>query len=157
MTETTMRIAVTRAFGYSGRYITKRLLKAGHEVITLTNSMHRANSFGDKVTALPFHFEEPHKLRDCLRGVHPLVNTYWVRFDYRLFTCGQAVANAKILFAAAREAGVQRVVHVMPKHWSETTKAQHPQQRALRLLKNRQLESRLTCPLRLGPSRCCQR
>jgi uncharacterized protein YbjT (DUF2867 family) len=107
-----MRIAVTGAFGYSGRYITTRLLGAGHQVLTLTNSMHRVNPFGAKVTAFPFHFDEPHKLRDTLRGVDTLVNTYWVRFDHRLFTHGQAVANTKILFSAAREAGVRRIVHV---------------------------------------------
>lgn len=107
-----MRIAVTGAFGYSGRYITKRLLEAGHEVITLTNSPRRPNPFPGKVTALPFHFDEPHKLCDALRGVQALVNTYWVRFDHRLFTHGQAVANTNILFFAAREAGVRRIVHV---------------------------------------------
>ena len=80
-----MRVAVTGAFGYSGRYITRRLLEAGHEVITLTNSLHRANPFGAKVAAHPFNFEEPRKLRDSLRGVQALVNTYWVRFDHRLF------------------------------------------------------------------------
>ena len=107
-----MRIAVTGAFGYSGRYITKRLLKAGHEVITLTNSMSRANPFGEKVTAFPFNFEEPDKLRESLRGVDTLINTYWVRFDHRLFTHGQAVANTKVLFSSARQAGVRRIVHV---------------------------------------------
>jgi NADH dehydrogenase len=107
-----MRIAVTGAFGYSGRYITKRLLAAGHEVITLTNSLQRANPFGEQVKAYPFHFEQPDKLRDSLRGVHALVNTYWVRFDHRLFTHGQAVANTKVLFTAAKEAGVRRIVHV---------------------------------------------
>jgi uncharacterized protein YbjT (DUF2867 family) len=107
-----MRVAVTGAFGYSGRYITKRLLEAGHEVITLTNSMHRPNPFGEKVTTHPFNFEEPRELRDSLRGVQTLVNTYWVRFDHRLFTHGQAVANTKTLFSAAKEAGVRRIVHV---------------------------------------------
>ena len=38
-----MKIAVTGAFGYSGRYIAKRLLEAGHRVITLTNSFRREN------------------------------------------------------------------------------------------------------------------
>jgi uncharacterized protein YbjT (DUF2867 family) len=107
-----MRIAVTGAFGYSGRYITKRLLEAGHEVITLTNSLHRPNPFGEKVAAFPFYFDEPDKLRGTLRGVHALVNTYWVRFDHRLFTHGHAVVNTKILFAAAKEAGVRRIIHV---------------------------------------------
>ena len=44
--------------------------------------------------------------------MHTLVNTYWVRFDHKLFTHGQAVANTRVLFSAAREAGVRRIVHV---------------------------------------------
>lgn len=107
-----MRIAVTGAFGYSGRYIAERLLEAGHEVITLTNSLNRPNPFGEKVMAFPFDFENPARLRETLQGVHALVNTYWVRFDHRLFTHDQAVANTKALFSAAKEAGVKRIVHV---------------------------------------------
>jgi uncharacterized protein YbjT (DUF2867 family) len=107
-----MRIAVTGAFGYSGRYITQRLLDAGHEVITLTNSTQRANPFGDRVKALPFNFEDPRKLADSLRGTGALINTYWVRFNHRLFTHEQAVANTRVMFSAAKEAGVRRIVHV---------------------------------------------
>jgi uncharacterized protein YbjT (DUF2867 family) len=107
-----MRIAVTGAFGYSGRYITRRLLEAGHEVLTLTDSAHRPDLFGGKVKAVPFHFDQPEKLRESLRSVQGLINTYWVRFDHRLFTHAQAVVNTRTLFAAAREAGVRRIVHV---------------------------------------------
>jgi NADH dehydrogenase len=107
-----MRIAVTGAFGYSGRYIAKRLLDAGHSVITLTNSPQRKNPFGVAVVAHSFHFEEPEKLVDSLRSVDILVNTYWVRFDHRLFTHEQAVANTKTMFSAAKEAGVRRIIHV---------------------------------------------
>lgn len=111
-----MKIAVTGAFGYSGRYITQRLLDAGDEVVTLTNSPHRPNPFGPQVKAAPFHFDAPDQLRESLSGVDALINTYWVRFDHRLFTHGQAVANTKILFEAAREAGVRRIVHVSITH-----------------------------------------
>ena len=41
--------AVTGAFGYSGKYIAKRLLDRGHEVITLTNSHDRENPFAGRV------------------------------------------------------------------------------------------------------------
>ena len=41
-----MRVAVTDAFGYSGKYIARRLLAEAHEVIALTNSVQRANPFG---------------------------------------------------------------------------------------------------------------
>jgi nucleoside-diphosphate-sugar epimerase len=107
-----IKAAVTGAFGYSGRYITQRLLDQGHEVCTLTNSLNRDNPFGDRVRALPFHFDQPDRLRDSIKGVEVLINTYWVRFDHRLFSHQAAVANTKILFQAARAAGVRRIVHV---------------------------------------------
>ncbi len=107
-----MKFAVTGAFGYSGRYITQRLLARGDTVLTLTNSVERQNPFGASVQVFPFHFEQPELLRDALRGVDVLVNTYWVRFNHQLFTHAQAVANSKVLFHAAKQAGVRRIVHV---------------------------------------------
>jgi nucleoside-diphosphate-sugar epimerase len=107
-----MKVTVTGAFGYSGRYIAKRLLEAGHSVTTLTNSCGRENPFGGKVQAFPFHFDQPSRLRQSLQGVDALINTYWVRFDHRRFTHREAVANTKILFQAAKEAGVRRIIHV---------------------------------------------
>ena len=107
-----MHATVTGAFGYSGRYITQRLLDGGHSVITLTNSGDRADPFGDKVQAFPFHFDQPERLAQSLQGTDALINTYWVRFNHRLFTHDQAVRNTKILFQAAKDAGVRRIVHV---------------------------------------------
>jgi NADH dehydrogenase len=107
-----MQVAVTGAFGYSGRYIGRRLLDAGHKVITLTHSLKRSHPFGEKVQAFPFHFDQPERLTQCLRGMDALINTYWVRFDHRRFTHKEAVANTAILFRAAKDAGVRRIVHV---------------------------------------------
>jgi uncharacterized protein YbjT (DUF2867 family) len=107
-----MRIAVTGAFGYSGRYITERLLAGGHIVSTLTNSLNRVNPFGKKVKATPFNFDQPEKLARSLEGVEALINTYWVRFDHKLFTHEEAVVNTCRLFEAAKRAGVRRIVHV---------------------------------------------
>ncbi len=107
-----MRIAVTGAFGYSGRYIARRLLKAGHSVITLTNSVKRNNPFGEKLHAFPFLFDDPACLTESLHGTDVLINTYWVRYDHKLFTHSEAVANTRVLFQAAKDAGVRRIVHV---------------------------------------------
>lgn len=104
--------AVTGAFGYSGKYIARRLLDRGHQVITLTNSLNRVNPFGDSVQAYPFNFDAPDELTDTLRGVSVLYNTYWVRFNHQTFTHEMAVQNTLKLFAAAQAAGVQRIVHV---------------------------------------------
>ncbi len=113
--------AVTGAFGYSGRYIAQRLLEAGHQVITLTNSRHRQNPFGEKVKAYPFNFDELVKLTNSLRGVSVLYNTYWVRFNYKTFSHSVAVDNTLKLFAAARQAGVKRVVHISITNPSESS------------------------------------
>lgn len=107
-----MHVAVTGAFGYSGRYIARRLLHAGHTVVTLTNSPNREHPFGDRIRAVPFSFEDPDALTRSLEGAEALINTYWVRFDHRLFTHNQAVTNSRKLFASARRAGVRRIVHV---------------------------------------------
>ena len=104
--------AVTGAYGYSGKYIARRLLEKDHCVITLTNSPHRANPFGKKIQAYPFNFVNPSQLIETLQGVSVLYNTYWVRFNHKMFRHEDAVKNTLILFDAAKAAGVKRVVHI---------------------------------------------
>lgn len=103
---------VTGAYGYSGKYIAEKLLAGGKEVSTLTNSLHRENPFGDRIRAYSFNFDKPDLLTASLKGVKVLYNTYWVRFNHRLFTYADAVENTKILFNAAKQAGVERIVHI---------------------------------------------
>jgi uncharacterized protein YbjT (DUF2867 family) len=108
-----MRVAVTGASGFSGRYMARRLLDLRHEVITLTNSPNRSNPFGETIKAFLHNFSKPNELEKSLRGVDVLINTYWVRFDKPPhFTFAQAVANSKVLLDAAKRAGVGRVVHI---------------------------------------------
>ncbi len=104
--------AVTGAFSYTGKYIARRLLAQGRQVITLTGHPERPNEFGGRIKAIPYAFQHPEQLAESLRGVHTLYNTYWVRFDYGDATYSKAVQNTRILFEAARQAGVQRFVHV---------------------------------------------
>jgi nucleoside-diphosphate-sugar epimerase len=106
------RHAVTGAFGYSGRYIARRLLEAEHEVVTLTNTSSPDGEFGGRVGVQPLCFDEPRRLVDALQEVKVLYNTYWVRFNHRTFTHEEAVRNSLVLFKAARAAGVERIVHV---------------------------------------------
>jgi len=80
--------------------------------MTLTNSLRRENPFGAKVEAFAFNFDQPSRLTESLQGADVLINTYWVRFDHRRFTHGEAVENTKTLFQAAKKAGVRRIVHV---------------------------------------------
>jgi nucleoside-diphosphate-sugar epimerase len=108
-----VRVAVTGAFGFSGKHIARRLLALRHEVITLTNSPDRPNPFGGSIRAFPYNFSQPHELTKSLLGIDVLINTYWVRFDNPPhFTFAQATANSKVLLDAAKRAGVRRVVHI---------------------------------------------
>jgi uncharacterized protein YbjT (DUF2867 family) len=103
---------VTGAYGFSGKYITERLLAAGYTVRTLTNSFNRENPFQGRVTAYPFNFNDPEKLVESLTGASVLYNNYWVRFNHRNFSYAQAVENSLKLFDAAKQAGIKRIVHV---------------------------------------------
>jgi NADH dehydrogenase len=106
-----MKIAVTGAFSYSGKYITKRLLDRGEEVITLTGHPNRPDPFNGKVKTYPLDFDEAGMTRS-LQGVDVLVNTYWVRFDQGTNTQPRAVENTQRLVNAAKAAGVRRIVHI---------------------------------------------
>ncbi|KXK10758.1 MAG: NAD-dependent epimerase/dehydratase [Chloroflexi bacterium OLB14] len=106
-----MKIAVTGAFSYSGKYITRRLLAQGHEVVTLTNHPERSSIFDNKVKAYPLNFNEAETTK-ALEGVDTFYNTYWVRFDRGTNTQPAAVENTRRLISSAKKAGVKRVVHI---------------------------------------------
>ncbi len=103
---------VTGAFGYSGKYIAERLQAQGRRVRTLTNTLPMNSSAAEKIEAYPLCFSDPDQLIESLRGASTLYNTYWVRFNHRRFSHGEAVRNTKILFEAAKRAGVRRIVHI---------------------------------------------
>jgi uncharacterized protein YbjT (DUF2867 family) len=112
---------VTGAFGYSGKYIARRLLAEGHKLRTLTNSIDRENEFGGALEVHPYNFDKPEVLAGSLAGAAVLYNTYWVRFDHRDFTHDQAVRKTLTLIEAAKRAGVRRIVHVSITNPSEDT------------------------------------
>jgi NADH dehydrogenase len=110
---------VTGAFGYTGKYITRRLLSMGKRVRTLTGHPNRENPFGEQVSVSPFNFDNPTELTKTLRGATALYNTYWVRFSHGAVTFDKAVENTKTLIKASEEAGVHRIVHVSVTNASE--------------------------------------
>src|SRR3989339_1329710 len=110
---------VTGAFGYTGKYITRKLLSIGKKVKTLTGHPNRPNPFGNQISVASFHFDNPAELTRALRGATTLYNTYWVRFPYGQVTYDTAVANTKILINAAKKAGIRRIVHISITNASE--------------------------------------
>ena len=109
---TTSLNVVTGAFGYTGKYITRRLLSMGKPVKTITGHPNRPNPFGDQVSVAPLDFENPDELARSLEGAEVLYNTYWIRFPRGQLTFDRAVQNTRALVRAAVDAGVRRIVHV---------------------------------------------
>ena len=103
---------VTGAFGFTGQYITRRLLSLGKKVRTLVRHPSRPSPFGNQVEVAPLDFEKPVELRRALGNADTLFNTYWVRFEHGRVTFDQAVNNTGKLIRAAEEAGVRRIVHL---------------------------------------------
>lgn len=112
---------ITGAFSYTGKYITRRLLAFGNEVRTLTGHPDNPNPFGEQVCVYPFNFDNPAAMVKSLEGATTLYNTYWIRFARGSVTFEMAVANTKILFEAAKEAGIGRVVHISITNPAETS------------------------------------
>lgn len=105
---------VTGAFGYTGRCIAQRLLAEHQSVTTLTHTSsdtskdHQSN----RLCVRPFSFDDPEALRRNLRGARVLYNTYWHRFSHPENGFADAVQHSRMLFTAARQAGVKRIVHI---------------------------------------------
>jgi uncharacterized protein YbjT (DUF2867 family) len=107
-----MKVAVTGAFSYSGKYVARRLLERGEQVITLTGHRNRPDPFDGKIKAYPLDFNNEDELTKSLKDADVLVNTYWIRFDYKQNTQPRAVENTRKLIQAASRAGLKRIVHI---------------------------------------------
>jgi NADH dehydrogenase len=106
------RVAVTGSFGFTGRALTERLLAAGHHVVTLSRRSGAGDPLASRITVRPLRSDRPEELASALDGVDTLFNTYWLRFPRGGATFEGAVGRSAALLAAARDAGVRRVVHL---------------------------------------------
>jgi uncharacterized protein YbjT (DUF2867 family) len=88
--------AVTGASSFTGRFIAQRLTDAGHQVRDLT----RVDLAG------------PERMLAALQGSDTLYNTFWIRFERGPVTYAWAIERSRMLFEAARRAGVRRIVHI---------------------------------------------
>jgi NADH dehydrogenase len=110
---------VTGAFSFTGSFIAERLLAEGVAVRTLSRRDDPSHPLHGRVEVAPLQFADEAALVESLRGARTLYNTYWIRFEHGGSTFDGAVSNTRLLFRAARAAGVERVVHVSVSNASE--------------------------------------
>ena len=115
---------MTGAFGYTGRWIAHQLLDEGKWVRTLTNAVGRDDPFDGRVEVHPLDFQNREALVESLRGADVLYNTYWVRYNHhsKQFDHEIATDNCRLIFEAAIEAGVRRVVFFSVAHPEQAPK-----------------------------------
>ena len=104
--------AVTGATSYTGRFIAQRLVAMGRTVIDLTRDPRHPHPLGDLVSSAALDFDHPDQLARTLEGTDTLYNTFWIRFERGPVTYAWAIERTRILFEAARRAGVRRLVHI---------------------------------------------
>jgi NADH dehydrogenase len=104
--------AVTGATSYTGRFIAQRLVANGRTVIDLTRDPRDPHPLGDLVSSAALDFDHPDRLARTLEGADTLYNTFWIRFERGPITYGWAIDRTRILFEAARRAGVRRLLHI---------------------------------------------
>ncbi len=102
---------VTGGFSYTGRFIVQRLAAEERAIRTLTNHVRSDIPGTTTVETAPLRFDHS-ALVESLKGAHTLYNTYWIRFPRGGLTYDHAVANIRLMLAAARGAGIQRFVHI---------------------------------------------
>jgi NADH dehydrogenase len=112
MSQNTPTDLVTGAFSYSGAQIAEWLLRSGRGVRTLTYHPNRQHPLRASVDALEYRFDDPAALARSLAGVSTLYNTFWVRFDHGKTSFANAIERSRMLFFAAKRAGVKRIVHL---------------------------------------------
>jgi NADH dehydrogenase len=112
-------ILITGASGFIGGAITARLIERT-AIRSLTGHPGK-NRFGDRVPSFPYDFDNPAQMTPAFEGVEVFVNSYYVRFPYDGDTFERAVDRSRLLFDAARQARVQKIVHVSVSNASEAS------------------------------------
>ncbi len=117
------RMIITGALSYSGRYIAELALERGWELHSLEGirSVHRDNCHHLPISL--FDWEEPQQLgrmEEAMQGCDVFVNTYWRRPTGGEDATKIAELHCRELFAAAKRAGVKRIIHLSVAHADET-------------------------------------
>ena len=114
-----MKVGITGALSYSGRYLAQRLLRQGHEVVNFSRrstpiavaplSAAQASTLAAERRRLDFSSVDA--MARALEGCDVVVSTHWVRFvEGGGDPHAAAAADCARLFDAAKAAGVRKIV-----------------------------------------------
>ena len=111
-----MRVAITGALSYTGRYLTQSLLSS-NRATSIVNFSRRTTPISSslsadeltKISSKPLPWGDDKAMSKSLEGVDVLYCTYWIRFERGGDTHAAASERVASLFRSAAEAGVKKV------------------------------------------------
>ena len=108
-----MIIGITGATGFVGRHIVHRLIERGHRVRTLVRRPERASFKSPDVEIVPGSLSDTAALRTLVTGADAVVHLVGIIVERGADTFDAVhVAGTAAVIAAARAAGVRRLVHM---------------------------------------------
>ncbi|HEX6127796.1 MAG TPA: NAD(P)H-binding protein, partial [Candidatus Limnocylindria bacterium] len=108
-----MDVAVVGATGFVGRHVVPYLAERGHRVRAISRDGERLPGWGDAVTGHAADVESGQGLADALRGAEGMVHLVAIPREHGGRTFEEVnVRGVRRALAAARQAGVRRVVHL---------------------------------------------
>ena len=108
-----MDVAVMGATGFVGRHVVPYLAARGHRVRAASRDAERLPGWGDAVTAHAADVETGEGLAETLRGAEAMVHLVAIPREHGGRTFEEVnVRGVRRALAAARQAGVRRVVHL---------------------------------------------
>ncbi len=107
-----LAVSLTGAFSYTGRYIGQELLRRKIPFQSLTNHPRPSVYPSASIPVAPLQFQDAPSLIATLRKSTILINTYWIRYPAKGITHETAVQNIGFLVQCAKQAGIQKIIHI---------------------------------------------
>ena len=106
------KVSLTGEFSYTGRYISYELIDKHNPIQALTNHPRHSLFPSNNIPVYPLQFSDAKAMIRALQKTNVLINTYWIRYPASGISHENAVRNIDFLVKCAKNAGIEKIIHV---------------------------------------------